>query len=85
MTVASSVWFCSRAAAISLRAEMSTQELDRALRLRAAAADERGGRPNPQRAAVLAQVALLDVQVRDLAAPQPLEAYRGGLEILRHA
>ena len=35
---------------------------------------------NPQRAAVLAQVALLDIQVSNFSAPQPLEACGGGLE-----
>ena len=38
---------------------------------------------NPQCAAALAQVALLDLQVSNFSAPQPLEACRGGLEIRR--
>ncbi len=38
---------------------------------------------NPQRAAALAQIALLDLQVSNFSAPQPLQARRGGLEIIR--
>src|SRR6185437_10492329 len=36
---------------------------------------------NPQRAAALAEVALLDFQVVNLPSPQPLQPFRGGLEI----
>src|ERR1700733_15942349 len=36
---------------------------------------------NPERAAILVQIAFLDIQVSNLSAPQSLEACRGGLKI----
>ena len=58
------------------------QELDRTHRLRAAGANQRGAHANPQRAAVLANVALLDVQMRDVAAPQARMTGDRGLAVL---